>query len=102
MLIIFMFLATVFLSSTNQTVFFTGQALLMEEKVGKLCLDRSEAIAVGNFGTTFKGTFEGTIDVAVKRFEKEEFEVDLKAICRVNNHQNILRFYCSEENFDFV
>ena len=73
-----------------------------EIAIGKLCVDRRQkAIPSGSFGTTFKGTFEGE-PAMVKRFEKQKFEVDLKSIRSVKNHQNVLHYNCSEEDLDFM
>jgi len=73
-----------------------------KEEIGiKLCVDRTQSISRGSFGASFMGTFEGE-PVMIKRYEKEKFDVDLKVIRQVKNHQNVLHYYCSEENVDFM
>ena len=75
----------------------------MEVKIGELRFKKTEKIdSNGIFGKTFKGTLEERTDVAVKRVALEDFDVDLEAIRRVNNHQHVLHFYCNEQDMDYM
>jgi len=56
----------------------------------------------GHFGRVFKGDFEETVDVAIERIKKRDFIVELDVIRKAQNHPNILRYYCSEEDPEFV
>ena len=74
-----------------------------KQERGKLCLNGSDTIdSSGDFGKTFKGMFEGTTDVAVKRLKKKKFDIDLKAIRLVDNHQHVLRCHCREEDLEYM
>jgi hypothetical protein len=74
-----------------------------QHNIGKLYFNRSDNLgASGCFGTTFRGTFEGTTDVAVKRLEKKDFDVDLKAISKSQMHSNILHYFCNEQDIEFL
>ena len=77
----------------------------MEEKqeIGKIFFYKSKTLKYsGSFGKTFQGMFEETTNVAVKRFKKENFDVDLKAIRLVDNHQHVLRCHCSEQDIKYM
>jgi len=56
----------------------------------------------GRFGRVFKGDFEETVDVAIERIKKRDFIVELDVIRKAQNHPNIIRYYCSEEDAEFV
>ena len=84
---------------------YPGEAIKMEEKqeIGKICFFKSKTLEYsGSFGKTFQGMFEGTTDVAVQRLKKENFDVDLKAIRLVDNHQHVLRCHCSEQDIKYM
>jgi len=92
-------LLTMFFFLTFRQMNFTA----MEVKIGELRFKKTEKIdSNGIFGKAFKGTLEERTDVAVKRVALEDFDVDLEAIRRVNNHQHVLRFYCNEQDMDYM
>ena len=73
--------------------------------IGKLSFNRSDKLAgcKGNFGTTFRGKFEETTDVAIQRLATNEFNVDLKAIRNGQMHHNVLHYFCNEQdNIEFL
>lgn len=72
------------------------------EDLGKLSFCRSDPLAInGHYGTIFQGKFEEAIDVAISRILKKEYSVDLDILRQSQNHPNILRYYCSEQDADF-
>ena len=52
----------------------------------------------GRFGSIFRGIFEGTVEVAIRRIVKTDYTVELDILRKTQQHPNILRYYCSEEN----
>ena len=70
------------------------------ETIGHLTFYQNVMLGSNRFGTIFRGTFQKTLEVAITRIEKKEFLVDVEILGRVQNHQNILRFYGMEENVD--
>ena len=75
----------------------------LQHLIGKLCFNRRDTLgSKGNFGTTFRGTFEGTTDVAIKRLEMKDFDVDLKAIREGHLHSNVLHYFCNEKDIEFM
>ena len=69
---------------------------------GKLRFCRTDSLSIGKFGSTFRGTFERTIDVAIKRILLKEYIVDLEVLRQAQNHSNILRYYCSEQDIEYM
>lgn len=81
----------------------------MKEVTDKLWIDRNNRIGKGGFGEVFSGLFENIIIVAAKRivreFTKDGLVPDIKEIeilRRANGHANILHFYGTEMNDDFL
>ena len=71
--------------------------------IGKLSFNRKDVIGNGSFGHVFKGKFENTTDVAIKRIVKldvSQFEKDVMPT--LESHPNILRFFCVEQDKDFM
>lgn len=71
--------------------------------IGKLSFNRNDVIGSGSFGHVFKGKFESAIDVAIKRIVKldvSQFEKDVMPT--IENHPNVIRFYCVEQDYDFM
>ena len=75
--------------------------------VGKLSFSPKDIIGSGGYGNVFKGQFERTVDVAVKRILKENFDdrirttVESETLSRVDGHPNIVRYYITEQDDDF-
>jgi len=74
--------------------------------VGRLTVDTTALLGTGSHGTAvFRGRFEGQRAVAVKRLVRTavpvpEREVDL--LLRVDDHEHIVRYFCSEWTDTFV
>ena len=74
----------------------------MAEELRKLTFCQNDPLAVtGHYGTVFKGKFEQAMDVSVTRILKREFSVNLDVLRKSQNHPNILRYYCNEQDADF-
>jgi len=72
-------------------------------QIGELFFNREDVLGRGSFGHVYRGKFKGAIDVAVKRivkFEVNKFERDLMPT--IENHPNIIHFFCVEEDVDFM
>jgi hypothetical protein len=72
------------------------------ESIGKISYSSTDCIDSGRFGTQYLGRFEDTIDVCVTKVKKIKFSIDTKVLCLAQNHPNILRYYCSEQDPHFV
>ena len=67
----------------------------MDEKIGsKLSFNISDLIKKGRYGKVFQGTYQGCKAVAIKRLDKSETEVDIKAYMDVWGHANIIQLFC--------
>lgn len=78
-------------------------------EVGKVRYDPENCIGNGCIGYVFHGLFEGTKPVAVKRFQMVQMIKDSDAINReselllkASDHPNILRYFCTEMDMDFM
>ena len=69
------------------------------ERIGKLNFSRLDLIGKGRYGWVFKGKYnKGMIDVAVKRVEKRESQVESLLLSKADSHPNIVRYFCTKEN----
>lgn len=71
-------------------------------KIGKLSFCSIESSVKGRFGRIFKGKFEESVIVAIERIKNRDFIVQLDVIRKAQNHPNVLRYYCNEQDVDFV
>ena len=70
---------------------------------GKLSFTRTDRIGkTGRFGSIFRGKFENITDVAIKRILKSELKVELDVLHKAQTHSNILRYFCSEEDVEYM
>ena len=80
------------------------------KKIGRLSFNRKDLIGEGSYGKIFKGKFkesEGNpeIEVAIKRIETidaKKIEIEIDILEKIEAHPNILRYYCTEEDDDFM
>jgi serine/threonine-protein kinase/endoribonuclease IRE1 len=82
----------------------TSDGTAVIKKVGQLSFSRNDVMGSGSFGTVYKGKFMGTIDVAIKRIlrEKVTSQVETVVMTQIKSHPNVLRYFCVEEDEDFV
>lgn len=72
----------------------------MGDVIGNLEVNLRSSIGVGQFGKMFKGTYiyKKRTTVTVTRVKKEDFYVDEDILLKKGqNHDNILKYYCTEE-----
>ncbi len=70
---------------------------------GKLSFTRTDSIGKpGGFGSIFRGKFENITDVSIQRILKSEYKVELEVLHKTQTHSNILRYYCSEEDVEYM
>ena len=72
-------------------------------QIGSVSFNREDVLGNGSFAIVFRGKYEGSIDVAIKRivkFEVNKFERDFMPT--IENHPNIIHFFCVEEDVDFM
>ena len=80
------------------------------KRVGRLSYNRfKDRIGGGSFGNVFKGKFlidessRKEINVAIKRIDKQnESEFEKVIMKTIEPHPNILKYYCIEEDGDFM
>jgi len=82
----------------------TSDGAAVIKKVGQLSFSRNDVLGSGSFGTVYKGKFKGTIDVAIKRILREKVTSDVETVvmAEIQSHPNVLRYYCVEEDDDFM
>jgi hypothetical protein len=75
---------------------------MVEQEIGKLILCNLDTPLTGCFGPIFSGKFEETISVSIHKIPKQEFYVDLTLIRRVQSHSNVMRYYCAEQDPEYM
>lgn len=63
------------------------------EKIGKLSFNRAQLLGAGKFGKIFVGKYKNSLDVAIKRVDKSETEIDCAVYVKANGHPNIIQYY---------
>ena len=79
---------------------------LVNNTIGKLSYLKCDCKEPGNgcrlgqggFGDVYLGKYEGNIKVAVKRVLKTRTKVEEEILRKVDIHDNILRYYITEED----
>lgn len=76
--------------------------------IGRLTFNRNDHLGGGSFGKVYKGKFkefdgQPEIDVAIKRIERSDFKkMEEVVIKSIQSHPNVLRYYCTEIDDDFM
>ncbi len=88
-----------------------GETLKHIKQIGQLRFSKQDLIGTGSYGTSvFRGIFidefEGkpkTIAVAIKRIEEvNSANIEKVIMDKIELHANILRYYATEEDDDFM
>jgi len=83
----------------------------MKKVKEKISYDRSQKLGEGSFAIVYRGIYEDSKEVAIKRIQqahlnhpinKKEVENEIKIMLEVRNHPNILHYIYYEENKDFL
>ena len=75
------------------------------KRIGKLSFNRNDVLGRGSFGFVYQGKFRDSIDVAIKRIMKGDSisdEVETVIMAEIDSHPNVLKYYCVEEDDDFM
>ena len=79
----------------------------MEEEtfntIGELSFNREDVIRRGGLGVVFQGKFQNSIDVAIKRIQKQDVTSDFEVsyMTTSKRHPNVLHCYCVEQDVNF-
>ena len=68
------------------------------EKIGKLSFCRADLVGKGRYSWVFRGKYDNMVEVAVKRLEKRESQVESHLFRKADGHHNIIRYFCTKEN----
>lgn len=79
------------------------------KQIGKVSYNRKDLLGDGSFGTVFKGKFKESedmpeIEVAIKRIQQINLlkNIETVVMAGIELHPNVLKYYCIEEDDDFV
>ena len=68
------------------------------ERIGKLNFCRSDLIGKGRYGSVFKGRYDRyMVDVAVKRLDKYDSQVESDILWKASGHPNVIRYFCLKD-----
>lgn len=70
--------------------------------VGTLTFFREDGIGRGKESFVFKGKHKGETEIAVKRVLKESVRLEADMLSQLHNHPNIVQFYATESDNDFM
>ena len=87
----------------------TEAPVIIQRPSGRISFKRKDFIGKGSYGQVYRGTFVATgsddvIDVAVKRILKTTAESNFEQIImeHIDDHPNVLHYYCVETDLDFM
>jgi hypothetical protein len=72
------------------------------EHIGKIRFCRRDSLGSGQFGSVFRGTYDKSVNVAVRRVVHKDFLVELEVLRRAETHPNIPVYYGSDRDVEFV
>ena len=91
-----------FLSKSFRTF---NSSLSIMHRIGSISYDSEHIIGNGHNATTiYRGRFEKTRDVAIKKVSKQYVDlVDRERMALVggDSHENVIRYFCTEEDKEF-
>ena len=71
--------------------------------IGQVIWCSNCVLGQGTYGVVvFRGKFQGKLDVAVKQVDNSCKKVEEEVLRKVNGHPNILHYYTTEKNDDFM
>lgn len=73
-----------------------------KKKFGKIEFFMTDLIGKGSFSSVYKGIYENNIDVAIKRVLPEEITSEIDILQENHNHSNIVGYYCTEKDENFM
>ena len=73
-----------------------------KKKIGKIKFDAKDLIGKGSFSSVYKGIYENNIDVAIKRVLLDGITLEIDILQENHNHSNIVGYYCTEEDENFM
>ncbi len=84
-----------------------GESLERVEQIGRLSYNRKDRPGTGSFGSVFKGKYrepgKPEIEIAIKRIENLNVnEIKRIVMEKLEPRSNVLQYYCTEEDGDFV
>lgn len=74
---------------------------IIEKKVGKLKYHKKEIISRSRGIIVYKGKYEKTIDVAIKRIQREDAKIEIDVLKNHHFHPNLVKYYTTERDDDF-
>jgi hypothetical protein len=74
----------------------------VEDRIGKLRFCRRDNLDSGRFGSVFRGKYDDKLDAAINRIVHTDYLVELDVLKKAQNHPNVLRFYGSDRDIEFV
>ena len=74
------------------------------KEIGKIQFNKNDGrIGIGNRNTVvYKGKYDGELNVAIKRIDKEVATVEKEVLQKFDNHPNIVQHYAIEGDEDFL
>lgn len=72
-----------------------------EKKIGRFKFDKDNKIGHSQQIIVFKGKYEDSIDVAIKRVLKCDVKLEIELLRKNHIHPNIINYYGTEEDAEF-
>ena len=76
----------------------------MSKEIGKFQIPATKTIlGIGGFGHVFEGFYEKDTKIAIKRIMKSDvLQAEATILRKVDSHKNIIRYYGTENDANFV
>ena len=83
-----------------------GESLEKVKQIGRLSYSRKDRLGKRSFGSVFKGKYQEPgkpeIEIAIKRIENLDVNEIERVVEKLEPHPNVLQYYCTKEDGDFV